>query len=1330
MTQPALPRRFGLVHATALNMTNMIGIGPFITIPLLMSALGGPQAMLGWIIALVIVIADGMVWSELGAAMPGSGGSFGYLREAYGRASFGRLMGFVFVWQFVLSGPLEIASGYIGFSQYLGYIWKNISHTTMVLIACGVGVVNIAVLYRRINSIAYITVALWIGTLLTVFAVMITGALHFDHHIAFDFPAGGFNFSLGFLLGLGTASRIGVYDYLGYYDICYIGDEVKEPGRVIPRSILISTLAVAVIYLAVNLSIIGVVPWREFVPAANHPESNFVVSIFMEKIYGSRMATLFTAMILWTAFGSVFALLLGYSRVPYAAAKEGYFFKVFARLHPKGGFPHVSLVVLGLIAVLSSFLSLGIVIDALITTRILVQFIGQIGAVALLRRRAPDMPRPYRMWLYPLPSLVALVGWIFIFATTPVRVVLFGLGGLVIGVMCFGVWSWRGRQWPFAARAAAAITLFVAAAAHAQTPAAGSRLDLHDGWQIQTSAHVMATGDAISVPGFKADGWYGATVPTTVLAALVGNKVYDDPYFGMNLRSIPGTNSYAVAANFARIEMKEDSPFRVPWWYRTEFKLPTDMRGRHLALHFDGINYRANVWLNGHRIANSTEVAGTYRLYEFDVTEFAKPGDLNALAVEISAPGALDLAMNWVDWNPAPPDKDMGLWRGVWLSANGSVALRYPHVVTKVTKAVGDRASGFGYTSDVTLTVEVRNVTSAAVTGTLRGDIERVSVSQPVALAPRETKLVRFTPGQFPQLHFANPRLWWPAELGTPNLYDLDLTFQTGSVVSDRQSVRFGMREITSEMTPQGGRLFRINGRRLLIRGGGWAPDMLLRATPARQEMEMQYVRDMHLNTIRLEGKHEDESFFDLADRYGILVMAGWSCCDQWELWSKWTAADTAIAAQSQRDQIRRLRNRASVLVWLNGSDNPPPAKVESTYVAILKEYEWQNPVLSSATAKRAATGASGVKMTGPYDWVAPLYWFIADTLGGARGFNTETSPGPAVPPIESLRQMFPADHLWPIDSVWNFHAGGGQFTKMTKFIDAMTARYGAPTGVEDFAMMSQVMAYEGERAMFEAYARNKYVSTGVIQWMLNNGWPSLIWHLYDYYLRPGGGYFGAKKANEPLHVMYSNDDRSVVVVNGTDRRIAGMRISATALGLDATPLYSNVVQATVAADSSTRIFTVPDVHSAAPAYFLDLRMADSAGRVVSRNLYWLSTKPDVPDLANSQWYGAPTKAFADFTALKSLPLATVAVSAPQTARQGTDETTRITLSNTGKTIAFFVRLKLTKGADGDEVLPVRWGDNYVTLLPGETRAFTATYRAADIGTARPTISVSGWNVR
>jgi amino acid transporter len=430
-------------------MTNMLGAGPFITIPLLMSALGGPQALLGWVVALVIVLCDGMVWSELGAAMPGSGGSFNYLREAFGRARFGRLMAFLFVWQFLLSGPLEIASGYIGFASYATYLWEGLGRAESIALIVIVGIINVALLYRRIHSIAKITVSLWVGTLITVLAVIVTGAMHFEPRIAFDFPPGAFDFSLGFFLGLGAAARVGIYDYLGYYDVCYIGDEVRDPGRVIPRSILISTVAVALIYIGINLSIIGVIPWREFVPASEHPESSFIVSVLMERIYGNGVATIFTLLILWTAFGSVFALLLGYSRIPFAAANSGYFFRPFGRLHPTKDFPYVSLLVLGAISIAAGFFSLGTVIDALIVTRILVQFMGQVVGLMLLRRRAPDMPRPYRMWLYPVPALVALLGWTFVFATTQVRVILFGLGVLGLGCVAFLIWSWNTKRWPF-----------------------------------------------------------------------------------------------------------------------------------------------------------------------------------------------------------------------------------------------------------------------------------------------------------------------------------------------------------------------------------------------------------------------------------------------------------------------------------------------------------------------------------------------------------------------------------------------------------------------------------------------------------------------------------------------------------------------------------------------------------------------------------------------------------------------------------------------------------------------------------------------------------------
>jgi len=449
---PHLLRRFGLLQATALNMSNMIGIGPFITIPALMSALHGPQSMLGWAVALVIALADGMIWSELGAAMPGSGGSYVYLRDGFGARTWGRLMAFLFIWQFILSGPLEIASGYIGFAQYLNYLVPGLTSGDGFslqgkLVVVVVGLLSILMLYRQITSIGKITVSLWIGTLLTVGVVIATGAAHFNPKVAFDFPPGAFDFSIGYLFGLGAAARWGVYDYLGYYDVCYIGDEVRDPGRVIPRSIITSLIAVALIYVGVNFAIIGIVPWREFVPAGDPPPP--VVSWMMERIYGSNVASIFTVMILWTAFGSVFALLLGYSRIPFAAARDGYFFKPFARLHPRKNFPHVSLVVIGLLAIVCSFLPLMTVIDALLTTRILVQFIGQIGAVLLLRRTAPDMKRPFRIWFYPLPAIVALVGWIFLFSTAGPRTILYGISMLLLGIICFLVWSWRTRRWPF-----------------------------------------------------------------------------------------------------------------------------------------------------------------------------------------------------------------------------------------------------------------------------------------------------------------------------------------------------------------------------------------------------------------------------------------------------------------------------------------------------------------------------------------------------------------------------------------------------------------------------------------------------------------------------------------------------------------------------------------------------------------------------------------------------------------------------------------------------------------------------------------------------------------
>ncbi|MBK9168787.1 MAG: APC family permease [Bryobacterales bacterium] len=418
-------------------MSNMVGVGPFITIPLIIGAMGGPQCMLGWALGALLALCDGLVWAELAAAMPGSGGTYLYLRETFRKNWLGRFLPFLFIWQFIISGPLEIASGYIGFAQYLGYFWRDMGPWGTRLIAAGVGSLVVLLLYRRITAVGKLTVVLWAGMLVTVVWIIASGFANFDPAKAFDFPPGAFSFSTGFALGLGSAMLIAMYDFLGYYDICYIGGEVRQPERVIPRAILLSVIAVALLYAAINLSIIGVVPWREAM------ESKFIASEFMEAVHGPWAGKTVTILILWCAVASVFALLLGYSRIPYAAALEGHFFAPFGKLHPKGEFPHISLLVIGGLAVLCSMLELEWVISALLTVRILVQFLGQIWAVHHLRRHRPDVERPFRMWLYPLPSAVAFLGWSYVYLTSGWTFILSGAAVLGAGALAFLWWDRR-----------------------------------------------------------------------------------------------------------------------------------------------------------------------------------------------------------------------------------------------------------------------------------------------------------------------------------------------------------------------------------------------------------------------------------------------------------------------------------------------------------------------------------------------------------------------------------------------------------------------------------------------------------------------------------------------------------------------------------------------------------------------------------------------------------------------------------------------------------------------------------------------------------------------
>ena len=864
--------------------------------------------------------------------------------------------------------------------------------------------------------------------------------------------------------------------------------------------------------------------------------------------------------------------------------------------------------------------------------------------------------------------------------------------------------------------AAIFLSLFLTSAGMAGPKAPHSRFVLHSDWRLQSSCKVRSTAQEISSLGFGVSDWHRARVPTTVVAALVADKTLPDPDFGMNLRSFPGMN-YPIGALFANLPMPQDSPFRCSWWYRREFKFPSDTQGT-TWLNFDGINYRANIWLNGRKVADAENVAGTFRHFEFDVSKLVHTGQLNVLAVEVFPPSEKDLAISWVDWNPMPPDKAMGLWKDVYITTTGDVSLRRPFVSTRLSP---DHKS-----AKLNISAELRNTLSRPVTGNLQVELEGIRITEVVDLGPAASKTVVLDPSRYPQLTVKNPRLWWPYQMGTPNLYSIKLRFEVNGRLSDTAGLRFGIRDVQMEHNAEGDRLLVINGRKVLIRGAGWTPDMLLRWSSERTAAELNYVKDLGLNTIRLEGKLERDEFFDLADQMGILVMPGWCCCDMWERWSEWQAEQYRIAGASLADELRRLRNHPSVFVWVYGSDNPPPADVEKMYLRILDEQHWPNPYLSSASQKPSAiTGPSGVKMLGPYDYVPPNYWLTDHDAGGAFGFNTETSPGPAIPPFESLKRFLPQDHLWPVDDVWNYHAGGLRFRNITVFRNALNERYGEPKDLDDFLRKSQAMSYEAERAMFEAYTRNRYLSTGVIQWMLNNAWPSLIWHLYDYYLTPAGGYFGTKKACELVHVQYSYDDRSIVAVNGHDETISKVRVTAAVYDLEGTPKLRHEAIIDLPADSNTRAFVIPELTGLSPTYFLKLTLTDANRRVLSTNFYWLSTTPDVLDWANRKTTAyTPQLNYANMRGLEKLRPVQLLVSS-RTEMHGRTSMARIHLENNSSSVAFMIRLDIT-APDGDGVRPIFWDDNYFSLLPGEKREITARYDASGGGAQ---LRTTGWNI-
>lgn len=868
--------------------------------------------------------------------------------------------------------------------------------------------------------------------------------------------------------------------------------------------------------------------------------------------------------------------------------------------------------------------------------------------------------------------------------------------------------------------------------ARAASPYAATRIEGAAGttsaiahWLIQSSSKAPQGGAEVSSPGYSTTGWYPASARATVMAGLLESGLYPNVFYSDQLRAVEEPDS-------------SGNVFVIPWWYRSEFELGAPTPGSRTVLRINGIIASAEVWVNGQRLAEEASIAGAYPVHELDVTRAVHAG-LNVLALRVRPGDArTHLSIGWVDWNPTPPDNNMGPWRGVDILRTGPVRLLPPQVTPTLSPDLKRAA--------LEVKVEARNLDEVAHEATISGVVAGVSLRRSIHLDPGQTQSVSFSAGTDPGLALQHPKLWWPLGLGAQPLYDAEMSVSVEGAVSDRGGTRFGIRSARSRLTPQGYLQFVINGKPVLIRGAGWAPDLFLRDDPKRMEAEFSYVVNLGLNAVRLEGALQDERFYDLADRLGILVLPGWECCDKWEAWAKtggepWDAHDTQVAAESMASEARLLRNHPSVIGFLIGSDNAPPAALASQYVEALHGAGWSLPIIAAAAEQGTPqTGPAGMKMAGPYTWVPPAYWY-GEQLGGAFGFDSEISAGASIPLLPDLARMLSPQEqeaLWKSPQARQFHAGAAWsvFATLAPFDAALARRYGAPKSLADYVAKAQLDNYENVRAQFEA--RNARMNapqpaTGVIYWMLNSAWPSLHWHLYDYFLNPAGAYFGAKKANEPLHIQYSYDTRAIVLVNQTARRERGLSARIRVRTLDGAVAYERSIQGLELAPQGTRVMsTLPQIAGLSRTYFLELELAGADGAAVSRNVYWLSMQSDELDYAHSNWYLTPVTRYADLTALESLPQATSDVRA--TLRQAGDGevlTIRVAVPASSPAPALLQHLTVKSAGADEPLVPILWSDNDVTLWPGESVTLTARLGASggSAGAAMPLLEVSGWNV-
>lgn len=786
---------------------------------------------------------------------------------------------------------------------------------------------------------------------------------------------------------------------------------------------------------------------------------------------------------------------------------------------------------------------------------------------------------------------------------------------------------------------------------------------------------------------------YEISVPSTVAGAL-----FEAGEFG---------NDLLESRNYASFDK---TIFDKVWTYKTDFALAFD-KTQNYELTFNGLNYYADIFVNGTQIAAADTTYGVFIRRVYDVTDLLKSKNEVEVRIRRAQPG--DLNIGFVDWNPRPLDESMGITQTVVLSASGAADIDDVFVIPDLDTDTFAEA-------DLEVRVTLKNNRNTPVEGNIVLDIQDGgSCSVPVRLEACEERIVSITPEQAANLHIDNPRVWWSWELGSPELYDLDVKFETEGSVSDTETVTFGVREFDSYLNEYGYRQFTLNGKEILIKGAGWSDDIFLRDTPESLERQVRYVMDMNMNTIRFEniwGK--DDTIYDLCDRYGVIALVGWSC--QWE-WENYCGLpevphvgciiqpkEIELASRYFEDQVIRLHNHASIIGWMTGSDCVPTPELEQRYLDTYAKYDYRPYISSAKSLESTLTGWSGSKMAGPYEYVGPDYWYIDTKNGGAFGFNTETGIGANLPQSESLKRMIPEDKLWPISEYWDYHCttSGSAMNSMSELTRTINGIYGEAGSFGDYVRKGHAADYDATRAMFEAFRVNIPVSTGIVQWMLNSAWPAIYWQQYDWYGVPVAAYYATKKACEPIQLIYNYKDHNVYAVNeGTEKKeiIASVKVYNVKSDL----IFEDVRVLESSYRNTVKAFDLNRFQGS--GHFVALEITDLDGTSVTDNFYCIGAKPNEYRWNDDTWYYTPISRYTDLSfAFGQLPADVQLVS------EKIDGGYAVTLVNNSPVVAYMNVLK-AKDKDGQLIVPAYWSDNFLTLLPDQVKTVTCMTDRDDV---------------